>query len=65
MCLDLENIQELIFRERERQSGLLYTPETMDPMPVWRPNAFGQNFNVTMTQMVASFLFAAQWRQLL
>lgn len=35
-------------------SGLLYTPATMDPVSL-ATNAFGQNFNVTMTQMAASF----------
>lgn len=35
-------------------NGLLYTPETMDPASL-ATNAFGQNFNVTMTQMAASF----------
>ena len=35
-------------------SGLLYTPATMDPASL-ATNAFGQNFNVTMTQMAASF----------
>ncbi len=34
--------------------GLLYTPENMDPASL-ATNAFGQNFNVTMTQMAASF----------
>ena len=35
-------------------SGLLYTPATMDPASL-ATNAFGQNINVTMTQMAASF----------
>ena len=35
-------------------SGLLYTPATMDPASL-ATNAFGQNFNVTMTQLAASF----------
>ena len=35
-------------------SGLLYTPATMDPASL-ATNAFGQNFNVTMTQMTAAF----------
>lgn len=35
-------------------SGLLYTPENMDPASL-ATNAFGQNFNVTMTQLAASF----------
>ena len=35
-------------------SGLLYTPENMDAASL-ATNAFGQNFNVTMTQLVASF----------
>ena len=35
-------------------SGLLYTPEKMDAASL-ATNAFGQNFNVTMTQMAASF----------
>lgn len=34
--------------------GLLYTPEDMDDASL-ATNAFGQNFNVTMTQMAASF----------
>ena len=34
--------------------GLLYTPENMDAASL-ATNAFGQNFNVTMTQMVAAF----------
>lgn len=35
-------------------SGLLYTPENMDEASL-ATNAFGQNFNVTMTQLAASF----------
>lgn len=35
-------------------AGLLYTPENMDVTSL-ATNAFGQNFNVTMTQMVAGF----------
>jgi stage V sporulation protein D (sporulation-specific penicillin-binding protein) len=35
-------------------SGLLYTPDNMDPASL-ATNAFGQNFNVTMTQMAAAF----------
>lgn len=35
-------------------SGLLYTPDNMDPASL-ATNAFGQNFNVTMTQLAASF----------
>ncbi len=35
-------------------SGLLYTPSNMDAASL-ATNAFGQNFNVTMTQMAASF----------
>ena len=34
--------------------GLLYVPESMDPSSL-ATNAFGQNFNVTMTQLAASF----------
>lgn len=34
--------------------GLLYTPENMDAASL-ATNSFGQNFNVTMTQMAASF----------
>lgn len=34
--------------------GLLYMPENMDAASL-ATNAFGQNFNVTMTQMVAAF----------
>lgn len=34
--------------------GLLYTPENMDPASL-ATNAFGQNFNVTMTQMASAF----------
>ena len=34
--------------------GLLYTPENMDAASL-ATTAFGQNFNVTMTQMVAAF----------
>lgn len=34
--------------------GLLYTPENMDAASL-ATNAFGQNFNVTMTQMAAAF----------
>ena len=34
--------------------GLLYTPENMDSSSL-ATNAFGQNFNVTMTQLAASF----------
>lgn len=34
--------------------GLLYKPENMDPASL-ATNAFGQNFNVTMTQLLASF----------
>ena len=34
--------------------GLLYTPENMDAASL-ATNAFGQNLNVTMTQMVAAF----------
>lgn len=34
--------------------GLLYTPENTDAASL-ATNAFGQNFNVTMTQMVAAF----------
>lgn len=34
--------------------GLLYAPESMDPSSL-ATNAFGQNFNVTMTQLAASF----------
>ncbi|MCI6060099.1 MAG: penicillin-binding protein 2 [Dorea sp.] len=34
--------------------GLLYTPENMDAASL-ATNAFGQNFNVTMTQLAASF----------
>ena len=36
-------------------SGLLYTPATMDPASL-ATNAFGQNFNVTMTQIGGIFL---------
>ncbi len=35
-------------------SGLLYTPENIDAASL-ATNAFGQNFNVTMTQLAASF----------
>ena len=35
-------------------SGLLYQPDNMDPASL-ATNAFGQNFNVTMTQMAAAF----------
>ena len=35
-------------------SALLYTPENMDAASL-ATNAFGQNFNVTMTQLAASF----------
>lgn len=35
-------------------SGLLYTADNMDETSL-ATNAFGQNFNVTMTQMMASF----------
>ena len=35
-------------------AGLLYTPETMDDASL-ATNAFGQNFNVTMTQLVSGF----------
>ena len=35
-------------------SGLLYTPENMDAASL-ATNAFGQNFNETMTQLAASF----------
>lgn len=35
-------------------SGLLYTPENMDAASL-ATNAFGQNFNVTMTQLVSAF----------
>ena len=35
-------------------SGLLYQPDNMDPASL-ATNAFGQNFNVTMTQMTAAF----------
>lgn len=35
-------------------AGLLYTPENMDPASL-ATNSFGQNFNVTMTQLAASF----------
>lgn len=35
-------------------AGLLYTPETMDDASL-ATNAFGQNFNVTMTQLAAGF----------
>ncbi len=35
-------------------SGLLYEPENMDPASL-ATNSFGQNFNVTMTQMAAAF----------
>lgn len=34
--------------------GLLYTPENMDETSL-ATNSFGQNFNVTMTQLVAGF----------
>ncbi len=34
--------------------GLLYTPENMDPASL-ATNSFGQNFNVTMTQLAAGF----------
>lgn len=34
--------------------GLLYTPENMDDASL-ATNAFGQNFNVTMTQLVSGF----------
>lgn len=34
--------------------GLLYAPENMDEASL-ATNAFGQNFNITMTQMAASF----------
>lgn len=34
--------------------GLLYTAENMDPASL-ATNAFGQNFNVTMTQLVSGF----------
>ena len=34
--------------------GLLYTPENMDAASL-ATNSFGQNFNVTMTQLVAGF----------
>lgn len=34
--------------------GLLYTPEKMDEASL-ATNAFGQNFNVTMTQMMAAY----------
>lgn len=34
--------------------GLLYVPESMEPSSL-ATNAFGQNFNVTMTQLAASF----------
>ena len=35
-------------------SGLLYQPEDMDPASL-ATNAFGQNFNVTMTQLAAAY----------
>lgn len=35
-------------------AGLLYTPETMDDASL-ATNSFGQNFNVTMTQLTAAF----------
>lgn len=35
-------------------AGLLYTPENMDAASL-ATNAFGQNFNVTMTQLAAAF----------
>lgn len=35
-------------------AGLLYTPENMDDASL-ATNAFGQNFNVTMTQLIAGF----------
>lgn len=35
-------------------SGLLYQPEDMDPASL-ATNAFGQNFNVTMTQLSAAY----------
>ena len=35
-------------------AGLLYTPETMDDTSL-ATNAFGQNFNVTMTQLITGF----------
>lgn len=35
-------------------AGLLYTPENMDAASL-ATNAFGQNFNVTMTQLAAGF----------
>ena len=35
-------------------AGLLYQPDNMDPASL-ATNAFGQNFNVTMTQMAAAF----------
>lgn len=36
------------------ETGLLYTPENMDAASL-ATNAFGQNFNVTMTQMMSAF----------
>ena len=42
--------------------GLLYEAENMDAASL-ATNAFGQNFNVTMTQLAASF--SCKWRQLL
>lgn len=35
-------------------ANLIYTPDTMTPIDL-ATNAFGQNFNVTMTQMAAAF----------
>lgn len=36
------------------ETGLLYEPDNMDPASL-ATNAFGQNFNVTMTQMASAF----------
>lgn len=36
------------------EAGLLYEPDNMDPASL-ATNAFGQNFNVTMTQMASAF----------
>ena len=44
----------MIFREMPSTEGLLYTPENMDDASL-ATNSFGQNFNVTMTQLVSGF----------
>ena len=51
---DSANIPELIFRVRRRLPDFLYSADNMTDIDL-ATNSFGQNFNVTMTQLVSAF----------